>query len=1200
MRIEYDPSLPITEKVDELKKTILSSQVLIVAGDTGSGKSTQLPKICLDLGLAKKGKIAHTQPRRLAATSIAKRLCEECACELGAEIGYNIRFSERLSTQTQLVLMTDGMLLAHIEKDRNLSAYDVIIIDEAHERSLNIDFILGFCKQIIQKRPELKVIITSATIDVDRFSAYFNGAPVINVGGKMYSVALEYQPCEQLPQGVYDALVRLGERNRIDTLVFLPTERDIHEVSHFLQKQNLFNTEVLPLFSRLDDTKQQKIFKKSAARKVILSTNIAETSLTVPGIAAVIDSGLVRIKRYSSRSKVERLPIEPISKASAKQRAGRAGRLGPGVCIRLYDEDDFNLRPEFTDPEIKRSNLASVILKMKIARLGDIRQFDFIESVDSTFINDGFRLLHELGALDEHHHLTPIGRLIAQFPVEPRLARAIVAAKDLKVLDEILLIIAGLAVPDCRLRPMDRQTKADELHAKYNHPKSDFMGFLKLYQMVQSNISELSNRKKRDYFEKNLLSIRRWQEWRDVYRQLKQICQQLKWAFKHFNLEQDWEKVEKKSDAITRAFLPGLLSHIGLLEDEKHYRGARSVGFNIFPGSALKKQTPKWVVGYELLEIKKVYLRVVCPLNAAWIEPVAKHLIKTHVFEPFWSPSGYVMAFEKVTLYGLEVVAKRKINYRHDIKLARQIFIENALVLSDVKVPLDFMVHNIAMIEALEALEHQSRTMGIIATEKAQYEYFDTLLPEGIYDLTRFTKWYKNAPAKTKNAFFLSREFLLVKPDVVSFPEKIQMGANRFELSYHFERGAIDDGVSLIIPIEKLGSVDSTIASYLVGPMLNERIQAMIKSLPKSLRKQCLPAKDYAEAVFNCIDLDQIDSPLKVQLAKHLSRMTGASITHMDFDEQAIEPHLTMNFKLFEGDVCVMQTRDYNELVGEYKEESVSHTAQQFAFFEQKELTRWNFGDLPETVNQRMNGETVVAYPAIIDEGKSVTVTARTSLEESLNESAQGVLRLFRLTCQREEKQIKRDITAFQKIKLLGVNFDFDCVDSLIKAVFSEVFNVYEVPFKQADFESRLSKRGQLFKIANERAQLVLNILESASGLMPWLARTDCKGAQSGYDYLLFDGFIETVSQQWLRRYPVYLKALKIRLEKAKADPGRDRDLYAQIEPLWVRFLQDETISLLDDVHFLLEELKISLFAQHLKTCTPVSVKKIQKAFEGL
>lgn len=1200
MRIEYDPALPISDKVSEIKKQLKNNQVLIVAGDTGSGKSTQLPKICMELGFGQKGKIAHTQPRRLAATSIAKRLCDETQTELGAEVGYQIRFAERVSVATQLVLMTDGMLLAHIEKDRMLKRYNCIIIDEAHERSLNIDFILGFCKQMLKKRPELKLIVTSATIDVDRFSEYFNDAPVINVGGKMYDVAIEYQPAARLTDGVYDALIRLGERNPIDTLVFLPTERDINEVSQFLSKQNLFNTEILPLFSRLDEAKQQRIFKRSSARKVILSTNIAETSLTVPGIGAVIDSGLVRIKRYSSRSKVERLPIEAISKASAKQRMGRAGRLGPGVCIRLYDEEDFKGRPDFTDPEIRRSNLASVILKMKIARLGDIREFDFIEPVDSAFISDGFRLLHELCALDEHHHLTTIGREIAKFPLEPRLARAIIMAKDLRVLDEVLIIVSGLAVPDSRLRPMDRQTKADQLHARFNHVKSDFLGFLRLYLMVKQETSELSNRKRREYFEKNLLSMRRWQEWMDVYRQLRQICTELKWPKKPFELTQNPDAIDKKTDAITRSFLPGMLSHLGLLDEPPVYQGARGVGFSLFPGTSLKKQTPKWVMGYELIEIKKVFLRVVCPINAAWIEPSAKHLLKTQVFDPFWSVSGYAMAYESVSLYGLEIITKRKINYApHDPVHARKLFIQGALLDHEVKQPMDFMLSNQALLEELEALEHQSRTMGIIADEKVRFDYFDQLLPANISDLVKFTKWFKTQDKSTQQRFTLTREVLLINPDVIAYPETVSMTGNQFKLEYHFASGAIDDGVSLIVPLEKLGAIDPVRVSYLVGPMLLERIEALIKSLPKPLRVKCMPAKEYAAAVCETIDIAAVCAQLTIVMAKELSRMTGTQITHMDFNEDAIAAHLRMNYKLYDGDELLSQSRWVENLLGEYKETSEQAASAVFEDNEQRNITRWDFGDLAEQIESEEAGVLTLAYPAIIDCGDSVSIVAKTNQSDSLNESAMGVCRLYRLHCAKEEKQIKRELKQIQQLKLLSINVDFDCVESFMTSVFSSVFDVYEVPFTQVGFLERLDRKGELFAFAQKRLPLLVSILTKAGQVLPLFDHEPCEGAEEVFDYLLFDRFIELVPENWLARYPVYLDALIIRLEKAKVSPAKDQDLYEQVAPLWERFGADAHLGLLDDIHFMLHELNISLFAQHLKTSVSVSVKKIQKKLAG-
>ncbi|HFF2758731.1 TPA: ATP-dependent RNA helicase HrpA, partial [Vibrio cholerae] len=859
-KIEYPALLPVSQKRDDIAQAIAHHQVVIVAGETGSGKTTQLPKICAELGRGKYGLIGHTQPRRLAARSVANRIAEEMETELGGFVGYKVRFTDQISDQTQIKLMTDGILLAEIQNDRFLNQYDTIIIDEAHERSLNIDFILGYLKQLLPRRPDLKVIITSATIDPERFSKHFSNAPIIEVSGRTYPVEVRYRPLagdddsesdrDQL-EGIFQAVDELCDEGLGDILIFMNGEREIRDTADALSKRNLRDTEIVPLYARLSAGEQNKIFQPHAGRRIVLATNVAETSLTVPGIKYVIDPGTARISRYSYRTKVQRLPIEPISQASANQRKGRCGRTEEGICIRLYSEEDFLSRPEFTDPEILRTNLASVILQMTALGLGDIEAFPFVEAPDKRNIQDGVRLLEELGAIndqikDPKKRLTESGKQLARLPIDPRLARMVLEASKLGCLKEVMIIASALSIQDPRERPSDKQQSADDKHRRFNHEDSDFLTLVNLWHYIGQQQKALTSNQFRRQCKLDYLNYLRVREWQDVYTQLHQSTREM-----GFKLNDE----PGSYHAVHSAILVGLLSHIGMKDQEKNeYHGARNARFNIFPASGLFKKQPKWVMSAELVETSKLWARVVAKIEPDWIEPLAKHLSKRSYSEPHWSKkNAAVMAYEKVMLYGIPIVPKRLVNYGTiDPVLSREIFIRSALVEGDWETKHAFFKQNRALLAEVEELEHKSRRRDILVDDEELFQFYDQRVGTEVVSGRHFDAWWKTASRKTPDLLSFEKE-MLFKGDAshitdLDYPNFWHQGNLKLKLSYQFEPGENSDGVTVHIPLPILNQVEPHGFDWQIPGLRHELVVSLIKSLPKTLRKNFVPAPNYADA----------------------------------------------------------------------------------------------------------------------------------------------------------------------------------------------------------------------------------------------------------------------------------------------------------------------------------------------------------------
>ena len=1005
--IVFPESLPVSQRKAEIEKLLSEHQVIVVAGETGSGKTTQLPKMCLELGLGNLGTIGHTQPRRIAARSVAARIAEELQTELGDLVGYKVRFNDQISDNTQIKLMTDGILLAEIQTDRFLNQYSCLIIDEAHERSLNNDFILGYLKQLLPRRPDLKVIITSATIDVERFSKHFNNAPIIEVSGRTYPVEVRYRPVaeeddqDQL-QGILNAVDELQAEGRGDILIFMNGEREIRDTAEALQKQNLKHTEILPLFARLSAQEQNKIFHPSGLNRIVLATNVAETSLTVPGIKYVIDPGTARISRYSYRTKVQRLPIEPISQASANQRKGRCGRVSEGICIRLYSEEDFNNRPEFTDPEILRTNLASVILQMTALGLDDIEAFPFVDAPDKRHIQDGVKLLEELGAFEtvqtksgEKRRLTTIGRQLAQLPVDPRLAKMLLSAVDFGSVYEVMIIVSALSIQDPRERPTEKQQASDEKHRRFADKKSDFLAFLNLWNYLQEQQKELTKNQFRRQCQKDFLNYLRIREWQDIY-------QQIRLAVREMGLPINSEKAEYQQ--IHTALLSGLLSHIGLKEAEKQqYLGARNAHFAIFPNSVLFKKQPKWVMAAELVETSKLWGRMVAEIEAEWIEPLAEHLTKKSYSEPRWSKSrGAVVADEKVSLYGVPIIAARAVNYGAiDPTVSRDIFIQSALVEGDWNTKHKFFKQNQQLIREVEELEHKSRRRDILVDERTLFEFYDQRIGTEVVSQKHFDTWWKKAEKQDPELLNFERSFLInddaEQVSKLDFPNFWHQGNLKLKLTYQFEPGTDADGVTVHIPLPLLNQVEMTGFDWQIPGLREELVIALIKSLPKSYRRNFVPAPNYAQAFLGCAV--PLEKPLLDTLIYELRRMTGVTVEAEHWNWEQIPSHLKMTFRVVdENGKKIAESMNLDELKFSLKDrvqESISAVADDG--IEQSGLHIWSFAELPQCYEQKQRGFSVKAFPAIVDEKDAVGIKLFETEFEQAVAMQQGLRRLLLL-----------------------------------------------------------------------------------------------------------------------------------------------------------------------------------------------------------
>ncbi|MCF7363841.1 ATP-dependent RNA helicase HrpA [Vibrio diazotrophicus] len=1226
--IEYPELLPVSQKRDDIAKAIQGNQVVIVAGETGSGKTTQLPKICAELGRGKYGLIGHTQPRRLAARSVATRIAEEMETELGNFVGYKVRFNDQISDQTQIKLMTDGILLAEIQHDRFLNQYDTIIIDEAHERSLNIDFILGYLKQLLPRRPDLKVIITSATIDPERFSNHFNNAPIIEVSGRTYPVDTRYRPLssdedterDQL-EGIFEAVDELCDEGLGDILIFMNGEREIRDTADALSKRNLRDTEIVPLYARLSAGEQNKIFQPHAGRRIVLATNVAETSLTVPGIKYVIDPGTARVSRYSYRTKVQRLPIEPISQASANQRKGRCGRVEEGICIRLYSEEDFNSRPEFTDPEILRTNLASVILQMTALGLGDIEAFPFVEAPDKRNIQDGVRLLEELGAVKEesknsNKQLTEVGRKLARLPIDPRLARMVLEAPRMGCLKEVMIIASALSIQDPRERPSDKQQSSDEKHRRFHHEESDFLTFVNLWEYIKQQQKALTGNQFRRQCKQDYLNYLRIREWQDVYFQLHQSMREM-----DYKLNDEPGSYE----GVHTAILVGLLSHIGIKDPDKNeYQGARNARFNIFPASGLFKKQPKWVMSAELVETSKLWARIVAKIQPEWIEPLAKHLIKRSYSEPHWSKKrAAVMAYEKVMIYGIAIVPKRLVNYGNiDPVLSREIFIRSALVEGEWETKHSFFKLNRSLLQEVEELEHKSRRRDILVDDEDLYQFYDQRVGTEVVSGRHFDTWWK-ATSKTSPELLNFEKEMLFKGDAshitdLDYPNFWYQNGLKLKLSYQFEPGEDSDGVTVHIPLPILNQVEPQGFEWQIPGLRHELIVSLIKSLPKTLRKNFVPAPNYADAFLARVNAMEL--PLLDALEKELRRMTGVTVSRDDWNLSQVADHLKVTFRAVDHrNSKLKENKDLYELKESLKEK-VQETLSQVADddIEQSGLHTWSFGELPKVYQQKRGGFDVKAYPALVDKKDSVEIKLFETEQEQISAMREGQRRLILLNVPSPIKYLHTNLPNKSKLGLyfnpFGKVMDLidDCIACGIDKLLEERGGLAWTP---EEFESlKEFVRAELGDTVVDIAKQVEAILTMAFNINKRLkgkvdftmafALSDVKAQIEG---LIFKGFATECGWKRLPDILRYMKAIERRLEKLPIDPNKDR-----LHMLKVESIRNDYKELLNkvpkgmalpenikEVRWMIEELRVSFFAQQLGTPYPVSDKRVKNAIDA-
>ncbi|MDH5694128.1 MAG: ATP-dependent RNA helicase HrpA, partial [Gammaproteobacteria bacterium] len=1193
---------------------------LVICGETGSGKTTQLPKMCLELGRGVGGLIAHTQPRRIAARSVAKRIADELGSPLGIHVGYQVRFNQQLEKSSFIKLMTDGILLAELQNDRYLNQYDTIIVDEAHERSLNIDFILGHLKKILPSRPDLKLIITSATINTRRFSEHFSDAPVIEVQGRSYPVEIRYRaPQKQededsdeslFHQNLLKVLDEIRREKTGDVLVFLPGEREIRECAHLIRKTLRKTEEVLPLYSRLTPAQQELIFKPHSGRRFILSTNVAETSLTVPGIRYVVDSGLVRMSRYSYRSKIQRLPIEPVSKASAQQRAGRCGRVGPGICFRLYDEDDFNNRNEFTDPEILRTNLASVILTMQANRLGDIETFPFIDPPDSRFINDGYRLLNELAAINADRRLTPLGRELAKLPVDPKLARIVLAAAELGCLQEGLIIASGLAVQDPRLRPYEKQQAADDLHRRFQDEKSDFISLINLWNYIHEQKEDLSQSKLRKLCQKEFLSYQHLREWQDVYVQLRESYSNKRKISS--NPVPDYETLHK-------AILTGFLGHLGTLSENGEYFGARGSKFYIFPGSGLAKKSPKWLVSAEIVQTNRVYARTVASISPEWVLASASHIVTRQFFEPFWDEKAkQAMIYESVSLYGLTLIPRRKVNLASvDAKEARKVFILHALVRGEYETGASYAHNNHRLIEKVQQQENKVRRLDILVDEGVLFQLFDERIPREIKTAAHFEKWRKQDTKASDSLLTLVEKDLYREGanDAPSelFPDVLQIGNSFCELKYEFDPQIENDGITLVVPIALLNQVAENTLTWLVPGLWKEKIQCLLKSLPKAVRKQFVPVPQYAQAIADSLKPDTQFS-FEQAVIKEMTRVSGTVFENNPFLVVELPKHLQMRIALLdENGKELSASRELGELKTRFKKMSQSIIKSSVGKQqEQQIIEQWDFGDLPDSETIQTNGVRLKVVPAL-EQHEGSFVLSHYADEYTANKvHAKAVLSLILKYLYQEQKYVNKTLLATDSLALLYAPLGSrEELANELTALAVRV-NLKMKPQdirKQADFfvELEYVKRN-LISTCTEIGKLLREILQKHKELQKRLSKNVGLAQIESMDdikqqivHLVYPGFVLKTPIESLKDFPRYLDAVQIRIDKMQGDLQKDQQWMREIRPFWIKWLERKGQSTQwDDFQWMIEEFRVSLYAQHLKTKYPVSTKRLERELHDL
>jgi ATP-dependent RNA helicase HrpA len=1266
--IRYPPELPVSGRRDDLAAAIRDHQVVIVAGETGSGKTTQLPKICLDLGRGARGMIGHTQPRRIAARSVAERIAEELGVPLGGLVGYQVRFTDRVGEDTAIKVMTDGILLAEIQRDRLLTGYDTIIVDEAHERSLNIDFLLGYLHQLLPRRPDLKLIITSATIDPHRFAAHFGGAPVVEVSGRTYPVEIRYRPLIEEPldeddgspsrdaearepevrdqvQAICDAVQELVVEGPGDILVFLSGEREIRDTADALARCELRHTEIVPLYARLSAAEQHRVFERHTGRRVVLATNVAETSLTVPGIRYVIDPGTARISRYSTRLKVQRLPIEAISQASANQRSGRCGRLEAGICIRLYAEDDFAGRPAFTDPEILRTNLASVILQMTALGLGDIGAFGFIDPPDRRAVKDGLDLLHELGALDPaqadpKRRLTALGRSLAQLPVDPRLGRMVLAADANGCTREVMIISAALSIQDVRERPAEHQQAADEKHRRFADPRSDFLTYLNLWDHLHEQQRELSSSAFRRMCKREFLNYLRIREWQDLVGQLRQLAKPL-------GVTLAPEPLDRADDAAAQrlhaSLLPGLLSHIGLQQGEPgrrsatEYLGARGARFAIWPGSALAKKPPTWVMAAELVETSRLWGRVAARIEPEWVESLAGHLVKRSYAEPHWSRNqASVVAAERVTLYGIPLVAGRTVQYgRIDPELSRELFIRHALVEGDWQTRHQFFHANRALLEDVEDLENRARRRDLLVDDEAMFTFYDRRIPDDVVSGRHFDAWWKQARRAEPELLTFTPD-LLVGHDGTGgidyardFPDTWQAGDLALRLSYTFEPGSPADGVTVQVPLPVLNRLPAEGFEWLVPGLREELVTALVRSLPKQIRRSLVPAPDHARAVLPAVAAghDRGERLLAV-LERELGARAGVPIPRDAWELDRLPAHLRMTFRVVDDrDRVLGEGKDLDELKRRLAPRIRTAVAASTApGIERAGLTGWPPGlpdGVPRTVTRAVAsgpaaGQAVRGFPALVDEGATVALRVLPTAAEQAAAMPLGVRRLLLLELPSPARAVLARLDTTAKLTLAsaphaGASALFD--DCLACAVDALIADAGGPPWAEPEYRQlRDAVRARLDDEVSEVLRRVVAVLaeatavdralRSTSSLTLLPALTDVRTQLAA---LVHPGFVTGAGRQRLPDLVRYLRAARHRLETVPEHPIRDADRMARVAAVQAAY-DAEVAALppgrpvppaLAEVRWMIEELRVSFFAQQIRTPYPVSEKRILKAVAG-
>ncbi|SMF33652.1 ATP-dependent helicase HrpA [Alteromonadaceae bacterium Bs31] len=1264
--ISFDDNLPISAKRDSIAELIEANQVLVLAGETGSGKTTQIPKICLQLKRGLRGMIGHTQPRRIAARTVASRIADELNVKLGTTVGYQVRFNDHSNENTLVKLMTDGILLAEIQQDPLLLKYDTLIIDEAHERSLNIDFLLGYLRGLLQKRPELKLIVTSATIDLEKFSKHFNNAPIIEVSGRTYPVETIYRPWDiehdDVTEGIVgcvDEIVKSSRSRAGDILIFLSGEREIRETSHALKKAGFNHLDVLPLYARLSLAEQNRVFQSHAGRRVVLATNVAETSLTVPGIRYVIDPGRARISRYSVRTKVQRLPIEAISQASANQRKGRCGRVAEGICYRLYDEDDFNSRPEFTDPEIQRTNLAAVILQMLQLKIGDIRKFPFVDKPENRLISDGFKLLEELQAVDKKGVITKLGRQLHSLPVDPRLSRIIVEAKKYACVKEALIIVSGLSIQDPRERPADKRQAADEKHRRFWDEESDFIAYIKLWDYLEEQRQELTRSQFQKMCKKEFINYLRVREWRDLHHQLRL-------ALKTLGLKENSEPSNYES--IHRALLAGMLSNLGFKNEDKknsqkgekekkrpsiEYLGSRNRKFQIFPGSSQFKKKPQWLMAAEFLETSQLFAHMVAKVNPDWALESGRHLLKHHYYEAHYDAhSGQVMAYDRITLFGLTLVEKKRVPYgKVNREEARSVFIREALVegkyekhksvrknLESAQVHWSkiaqesdknetnakhFYSYNRWLVSDIESLEAKARRKDILVDDQVIYDFYQETLPADITNLAGFEHWRKTAEQEKPNVLMLDRASLMLHQadgvTGVQFPDTLEVDGLTLALHYHFEPGHADDGVSIRVPVEFLHMLPQGRLEWMVPGLLRDKCIALVKGLPKQIRKQIVPVPQYVDRALSRVQAGK--RALHEVLAEVLKLIADVNIESEDWPLENLDDYYRMNIQVVdENGKIIDRDRNLEKLRSRYRQQVKRSVQAAHHSMEKQAITQWDFGALQNSVQLPKHGIQVKGFPALLDKKESVSLSVLDNPLEARYETEKGIVRLATLQLAQTIKYLKRDLLKGKDLGLTVVNMGSraQVIDDIIHAAIAQAcFPEGTQSIREQDtFKACVeSGRSQVVEIAQQYEAALAEILvlcveikKAMKSNKNALALAFAFGdINKQLEELFSEGFLWQCPFNWLKQYPRYLQAILKRIEKAPQNPQRDRVLIAGLQGHWQKH-EDSLkrfgptryweLEAWQEYRWMIEELRVSLFAQTLKTLFPVSDKRLNKQWQ--